>query len=428
MLQGLLTRVEGEGEVVLRTENGKMVGVEVRISEAPRFFEYIVRGRRYVDVPDLVSRICGLCGVSYVVTACRAFENCFEIEVPEYEEELRMAVLGAERVKSHVIHVAYLNLPDLIGLGSIGELFESYTHLFQSASKIVLWARKAMEILGGRFHNVVNIRIGGVYSFPSSEKVRALSRDLNEILNDFEGLARFVLGLRSISEEVHKLRYMATACSGSYCWASNKLVLDDGTYFGVESFENYVLTEQVSYSNALRYRLVTGEPYLVGPIARYNNYMKYLREEVRELLEEFGWNRELRGVYQSVVARIAETYNTLLELRDFLSSYRERTVSSPPKVSRVRGPCVAVTEAPRGILYHRYLLDDNLRVRSSNIITPTAQNLACMEYLIEGKLYGSALDSKAVEVAKSLIRCFDPCISCSVHVSRVEIPAGTTRT
>lgn len=428
MLHGPLTRVEGEGEVVLRTENGKITGVEVRITEAPRFFEYIVRGRRYWDVPDLVSRICGLCGVSHIVTACRAFESCLGVEVPEHEEELRMAILGAERVKSHVIHIAYLNLPDLIGLGSIGELFESYAHIFQSASKIVLWARKAMETLGGRFHNVVNIRIGGIYSFPSLEKIRALSRDLDGILKEFIGLARFILGLRSISEEVHKLRYMTVACSENYCWASNEIVLDDGTRVDVESFENFVLTEQTSYSNALRYRLLTGEPYLVGPMARYNTYMKYLKDEVRELLEEFGWNKELRGVYQSIVARIAETYSTLLELKDFLSNYKERTASSLPRVSRVGGPCVAVTEAPRGILYHRYLLDSNLRVRSSNIITPTAQNLACMEYLVEGKLYGSTFDSRAVEVAKSIVRCFDPCISCSVHVSRVELPVNMTRT
>jgi coenzyme F420-reducing hydrogenase alpha subunit len=420
VLHSLLTRVEGEGEVVLKTEDGRIVGVEVRISEAPRFFEYLVRGRLYTEVPDLVSRICGLCGVSYVITACRAFESCLGVEVPEDEDRLRMAILAAERVKSHVIHVAYLNLPDLVGLGSLGELFESYAHVFQRASRVVLWARRAMEVLGGRFHNVVNARVGGVYSFPSVERVRALRRGLDEVLGGFLELARFVLGLKSISEEVHRIRYMAVAGSSGYAWAGSGVVLDDGTYVDVGSFENYVLTEQVGYSNALRYRLPTGEPYLVGPLARFNTYLGYLREEVRELLEEFGWYRPLRGVQQSIVARVAETYHTLLELRDFLEDYRERTVGGAVRPERARGPCVAVTEAPRGVLYHRYLLDSSLRVRSSNIITPTAQNLACMEYLIGGKLYGSSFDGRAIEVAKSLVRAFDPCISCSVHVTAVE--------
>ncbi len=422
MLHSVLTRVEGEGEVVLKTEDGRIIGVEVRVSEAPRFFEYLVRGRLYTEVPDLVSRICGLCGVSYMITACKAFESCLGVEVPEDEERLRMAALAAERVKSHVIHVTYLNLPDLIGLGSLGELFESYAHVFQKASRVVLWARRAMEVLSGRFHNVVNIRVGGVYSFPSMERVRALQRDLGEVTGDFLDLARFVLGLKSIYEEVHRLRYMAVAGSDEYSWVGSGVVLDDGTHVEVGSFENYVLTEQVSYSNALRYRLPTGEPYLVGPLARFNTYLTYLREEVRELLEEFGWYRPLRGVQQSVVARVAETYQTLLELRDFLESYRERTAGGVVRAERAKGPCVAATEAPRGVLYHRYLVDSSLRVRSSNIITPTAQNLACMEYLIGSKLYGSSFDGRAVEVAKSLVRCFDPCISCSVHVARVELP------
>mgnify|MGYP001772808607 CR=1 FL=1 len=416
MLSGLLTRVEGEGQVVLKSSEGRIVGAEVRISEAPRFFEYIVRGRRYLEVPDLVSRICGLCGVSYVLTASMAFERCLSIEVPEDEERLRMAILGAERVKSHMIHVAYLHLPDFLGLSSLRELSESYSHIYAKATKVVLWSRKVMEVLGGRFHNVVNIRVGGVYGFPERSKVGRLKEEFPEVLNSFLDVARFVASLGSIPREVHRVRYMAVGGGRGYPWVGSSVVSDDGTTVGVEDFENFVLTEQVGYSNALRYRLVTGEPYLVGPLARYNLHSGLLRREVAEFLREYGYSGALRNVYQGVIARIAETYQTLLELEEFLEGYEERSVAQVEPRGTARTTCVAATEAPRGILYHRYSLSGDLRVRSCNIITPTAQNLASMEDLITTRLLGSSADSRALEVARSIVRSYDPCISCSVHL------------
>ncbi len=422
MLSGLLTRVEGEGQVVLKSAGGKVAGVEVRITEAPRFFEYIVGGRRYSEVPDLTSRICGLCGVSYMLTAAKAFEKCLSVEVPEDEERLRLAILAAERVKSHAIHVVYLHLPDFLELGSLSELAESYSHILRRGMEIALWARKAMEVMGGRFHNVVNVRVGGVYSFPEASKVAKLRQELPRVLEGFLDVARFVMGLGNIPGEAHRLRYMAVRDGDTYPWVGSGVITDDGSYAGADAFESFVLTEQVGYSNALRYRLPTGEPYVVGPLARYNLYSGRLRREVRKFLEEYGYGGPLKNVYQSVVARIAEIYQTLLELQEFFDEYREKSVARAEPASAVRGPCVAVTEAPRGILYHRYALDGELRVRSCNIITPTAQNLASMEEVIMSGLTGVDADARAVEVAKGIVRSYDPCISCSVHV----VPAGCT--
>lgn len=401
---------------MLKSSNGKVAGIEVKVSEAPRFFEYVVRGRRYSEIPDLTSRVCGLCGVSYALTSSKAFESCLSIEVPEEEERLRLAILAAERVKSHVIHVVFLHLPDFLELGSIKELAESYSYIFSKSTEIVLWARKVMEALGGRFHNVLNIRVGGVYSFPSIIKVEKLKQELPRILNNFLDIAEFVLSLGSIPVEVHRLRFMATENNGRYPWIGGGVVTDDGSSARVEAFESFVLTEQVGYSNALRYRLVTGEPYVVGSLARYNLYYKFLRKEVKELISRYGYGESLKNVYQSVVARIAEAYQTLLELEEFLSDYRERSVARAEPRAMPRSACTAVTEAPRGILYHRYNLDRDLRVRNSNIVTPTAQNLASMEDVIMSKLFGASADTRAVDVAKRIVRSYDPCISCSVHL------------
>lgn len=418
-----MTRVEGEGQVVLKVLNGLVTGVEVRITEAPRLFECIVKGRRYFEIPDLTSRICGLCGVSHAYTASKAFENCLSIDVPEDEEKLRLAILAAERIKSHLIHITLLHLPDFIGLGSLKELVESYSHIYSKTVKTLLWARKTLEVLGGRIHNVLNIRVGGVFSFPSASRVENLKRELLEVLKDFLDVAEFILDLNGIPTEDHRLRYMAVKGDGHhYPWTGDNVLIDNGYSVSVENFENFLTTERVEYSNALRYRLASGEPYLVGPLARYNTNYRFLREEVRELIDGYGYGGPLINVYESIVARVAETYQTLLDLREFLDGYKERrTVIVEPKRAP-RGKCVAITEAPRGVLYHRYDLDGEHRVRGGNIVTPTAQNLASMENVIASRLLGVKADVESISIAKKIIRSYDPCISCSVHI--LHTPRG----
>jgi len=419
-----LTRVEGEGEIHVYIREGKLQDVEVRITEAPRFFEYIVVGRRPTDVPDIVSRICGLCGVSYILVAVRAFERGLGIEVPEQVELYRRALHGAERIKSHILHAYFMHLPDLVGAKGPDELFQRNPQLFRDAFRVLEWSRKVMMILGGRIHNVVSIRIGGIYGYPRKEEVTKILRDVADVERSLLRLVDFVLSL-DIPSFKQEIKFLALYDGSEYPEMAEKIALCD--YGGVEfhnlrDFERLVKVEQKAYSNALRYRLTSGDPYVVGPLARFNIGYKYLRGEVRDKLEECGWRPPLVSIYQSIVARIAETYNTLLFLREFAEAYREPTEKGV-EVRIGPGEYLAAVEAPRGILYHRYVVDADGRVSYANIVTPTAQNLAAMERLISDTIHQSnAVSEEAVlRVGAEIVRCFDPCISCSVHTLKVHI-------
>lgn len=424
-VSAVLTRVEGEGEVQLITKEGSLIGVEVKITEPPRFFEYLVKGRRAVDVPDVVSRICGICGVSYILTAVRAFEKSLGIEPSEEVEKLRLAILGAERVKSHILHAYYLHLPDFFNASSLPELVDRNPLLFNSASRVLLWSRKAMEVLGGRFHNVVNIRVGGVYGFPKIGKVAELLKEMPSVLSSFKYIADVVLSLEKIPMDEHGLKLMAVYNGSTYPCIADSIYISYGSgerIVPVSDFEKIVGCEQASYSNALRYKLIEGLEYVVGPLARFNIGYRHLSGESKDMLNSYGWRPPLKNVFQSIIARVAETYDTLIYLRDFLENYREP--SSTPKFEKLEpgpGTYIAATEAPRGLLYHRYEVDDRGRIKYSNIVTPTAQNQASMEAVIMSVLKSGALSGeKAVEIAQRVIRAFDPCISCSVHSIRVE--------
>ncbi|MEM4769738.1 MAG: nickel-dependent hydrogenase large subunit, partial [Desulfurococcaceae archaeon] len=170
-----LTRVEGEGEIVLYVDDrGVTRNVELRIVEAPRFFEHIVKGLHYTMIPDIVSRICGFCGVSYILTAVKAFENCMSITVSEEVETYRELVHLAERIKSHVLHIALLNLPDLLGLKNILELESRNPRILVGIFKVLSLVDRLMKLTGGRFHNVVNIRVGGVFRLPESTTIKRI--------------------------------------------------------------------------------------------------------------------------------------------------------------------------------------------------------------------------------------------------------------
>ncbi|MEM1897299.1 MAG: nickel-dependent hydrogenase large subunit [Ignisphaera sp.] len=425
-----MTRVEGEGEIVIIDREGSVDSVVYRISESPRFFEYIIRGRDIWSAIDIVSRICGLCGVSYVYTASKAFEKCLGIDVDEEIEKIRVALHLAERVKSHMIHLFYLNLPDLVYTRSSIEFIDRNPEIAKDALRVIAWSRKAMEIFGGRFHNVVNIRIGGIYRAPERNDVEKLYREFSEVIESFTRFAEFCLSLRTVPKYQHKLS-VASIYSKEYPHTGDHISLN-GTIYSVSKFYRDIsIGIQKRYSNALHYRIKGIESYIVGPIARFNQFYSYLSKTVRELIELYGWRQPLESIFQGFVARIAETYEALLYLEEFFNNYRYIHIHN----ERYRGresidvyECEAAIEAPRGILYHRYRIDQSRRIKSCDIVTPTAQNLAAMEDIASERLRGRKIDDEeTVSMARKIAVAFDPCISCSVHTIPIKIHRASTK-
>lgn len=411
-----LLRVEGEGEVIIEVESGFVKNVRFKIVEAPRFFNHIVRGLHYSQIPDLVSRICGFCGVSYVLVASKAFERCLGLSVPEYVDALRTALHLAERVKSHVLHTLFMSLPDVTGAKNIGALSFRNPKIVSSGLKILQWARDAMVVLGGRFHNAVTIRPGGVYSAPAEEEARRLLgmlvREVLPLANEF---TRFVLSLRSIPDEAQGYNLVTVNdVKNDYPHMGTEICIDGEIHDAVKFYEELVKEEAVPDSTSLQYS-VNGKSFLVGPLARYNTSFSKLVGEVQDLAKIYSWTPPLKNVHQSLVARVLELIDALLRLKEFFSNYKKQSRPCVKPVMHVNDVCAFVVEAPRGVLYHYYELDENLKVEKARIVTPTAQNIATAQKLA-GMLANRPYNETVVEEANKLITAFDPCLSCAVHV------------
>jgi len=416
-----LARVEGEGGVWVRIKDGKIEYVEVNIFEPPRFFEAFLRGRSYLEAPDLTARICGICPLAYVMAASRAMEKILGIQVSEETDKLRKIAFYGEWIESHVLHFMFLHAPDFLGQHSIFDIAKENPQVVKDAVELRKWGNRAIEIVGGRPVHPVGFRVGGLHRIIKKEELLPLLKNFNEVEKMARDLLEFVVNL-PIPEIKYDLVLMSLKGDREYPILKGVVANNLGGEFPEDDLEENIMVEQKIYSNALHYRLKNGRPYITGPIARFNLNYDLLAPEVKDVLEKAGYKAPLKNTYQSIVARAAETYHAVLEIKKLIESYSE-----PPQPyieAEVRaGKGAAISEAPRGMLYHYYEIDENGKIVYANIIPPTAQNYAAMEEDIikVQDLIVNAPRDKAQRVVEMTIRNYDPCISCSVHAIKLKI-------
>jgi len=416
-----LARVEGEGGVWVRIKDGKIEYVEVNIFEPPRFFEAFLRGRSYLEAPDLTARICGICPLAYVMAASRAMEKILGIQVSEETDKLRKIAFYGEWIESHVLHFMFLHAPDFLGQHSIFDIAKENPQAVKDAVGLRKWGNRAIEIVGGRPVHPVGFRVGGLHRIIKKEELLPLLKNFNEVEKMARNLLEFVVNL-PIPEIEYDLVLMSLKGDREYPILKGVVANNLGGEFPEDDLEKNITVEQKIYSNALHYRLKNGRPYITGPIARFNLNYDLLAPEVKDILEKAGYKAPLKNTYQSIVARAAETYHAVLEIKKLIESYSE-----PPQPyieAEVRaGKGAAISEAPRGMLYHYYEIDENGKIVYANIIPPTAQNYAAMEEDIikVQDLIVNAPRDKAQRVVEMTIRNYDPCISCSVHAIKLRI-------
>ena len=416
-----LARVEGEGGVWVKVKDGKIDYVEVNIFEPPRFFEAFLRGRSYLEAPDLTARICGICPLAYVMAASRAMEKILGIQVPDEINVLRKIAFHGEWIESHVLHFAFLHAPDFLGYPSALDMAREHPDFVKDAMAVRSWGNMAIEILGGRPVHPVGFRVGGLHRKIRKEELEPLSRSLDEIRGKGEKLLEFVLDL-PIPEIEYDMVVMSLKGDKEYPILEGAVANNLGWKFPEDELKGNIETEQKIYSNALHYRLRNGRAYITGPIARFNLNYDLISPEVKDILEGAGCKPPLKNTYQSIIARAAETLHSILEIGRLVEEYSEPVqpyIEAPVKA----GEAAAVVEAPRGMLYHHYRIDEAGKIVYADIIPPTAQNYAAMEedILKVGDLILKEPQEKAQQIVETTIRNYDPCISCSVHAIRLKV-------
>jgi sulfhydrogenase subunit alpha len=420
-----LTRVEGEGSLHLTLHDGAVAEARLQIFEAPRYFEALVVGRTPDEVLDIVSRICGICPVAYQMSAVHAFEDLFGIEVEPATQALRRLLYCAEWIESHALHIYLLHAPDFLGYPSAVELARDHRQLVADGLRLKQIGNQLLAAIGGRAIHPVSVRVGGWSRAPRRRDLEALQPSLHEALRLARATVDVALSLTAPVFE-REPRLVALHDPREYPMNGGRIVSNDGLNLAPGAWAEAFHEVQVPWSNALQARGADELPYLLGPAARIVLDHEQLHPLAREALAGSGALESIRrNPYRSIVARAIELVHATADAIEIIDGY---VPPAEPRVAWQPAPGVAAwaTEAPRGLLFHRYEVGDDGKVAAATIVPPTSQNQAAIEADIATfapRVLDLPMDA-ATHALEQLIRSYDPCISCATHFLDLSIASG----
>ncbi len=416
-----LARVEGEGAMLVKVKDRKVREAKFRIYEPPRFFEAFLRGRRYSEAPDITERICGICPIAYAMSAIHAMEDAFGVKVPAPIRELRRLIYCGEWIESHVLHVYLLHAPDFLGYESGLHMAKDYPDVVTRGLKLKKIGNDIVALLGGREIHPINLRVGGFYRVPPKKRFEKLAEDLKWAADAAEETVKWAATLPFPDFE-RDYEFVALRHPDEYPFNEGSLASNKGLNIPINEFYNHIEERQVEHSTSLQSAIKARGSYFVGPQARYSLNFDKLTKRAQAAAKAAGLGPVSNNPFKSIIVRAVETLYACEEALRIIKGMED--LPKPFVDVEVKaGTGHGCTEAPRGILYHRYQVDAKGIIQDARIVPPTAQNQMVVEedlvQFVEKNLDLS--DDQLQWQCEQAIRNYDPCISCSCHFLKLKI-------
>jgi len=416
-----ISRVEGQGSLSIGISgDGEIEELKLSIFEPPKFFEAFLVGRKFDEVMELTSRICGICPVTHQITALKAVENALDLESSKQTRDLRKLLAMSGHISSHILSLYFLSLPDFLGYKSVIEMAKDHLGLLKRGLRLKKLGNDLTELIGGRSVHPVTAVLRGFTKIPSRDKMESLKKKLSDAKNDALETIDMFAGIE-VPLFIRKCEHIALSSPDEYAINEGLLTSTEGLNITPKEYRNYVEEKQVPYSTAKHSTVKSRKSYLVGPLARVNLNFNNLSKETKRSARSVGFTFPSFNPFHSHLARAIEVVSHIdesIEIIDGLS-YREEDLS----VSAKPGEGYAITEAPRGINYHNYRFNKKGVVQKAEIVPPTCQNTKNIEMDL-WQFVPQILDLPNDEITRlceMLIRAYDPCISCSVHCLKLNI-------
>lgn len=416
-----LARVEGEGGLYIELQNGKAVEIRLDIYEPPRFFEGFLKDRFLQEVPDITARICGICPVAYQMSSAFALENALGIKISPQVRAMRRLMYCGEYIESHALHIYLLQAPDLLGKESALELAAVAPDVVKNALRLKKIGNELLKAIGGRSVHPVSVCVGGFYQWPDAKQINALLPELEWGLQAALDCVKWSATLPYPDLEID-YEFVALHHPDEYAIIEGDIWSSKGRKLSIAEYENGYIEKHVKHSNALHGYTVDGSTYMVGPLARLNLNHEQLLPIARKAMKDAGIKLPITNPYKSLIARAVELVQAYEEAILLIKGYKPEGRSFV-ELKLKAGEGTGATEAPRGLLYHRYKIDDNGLIQFAKITPPTAQNLPRIEadlFALAPKIIAMP-EAEATLTAEHLVRSYDPCISCATHFLKLEV-------
>ncbi|MGD2126864.1 MAG: Ni/Fe hydrogenase subunit alpha, partial [Desulfobacteraceae bacterium] len=372
-----LARVEGEGGLTIKFKGDDVVDAKLNIFEPPRFFEAFLRGRTYLEAPDITARICGICPIAYMMSSIQAMESGFGIQVEGHLRALRRLIYCGEWIESHVLHIYMLHAPDFLGYQDVVQLAKDYPDVVQRGLQLKKLGNDIIALLGGREIHPINVRVGGFYRVPTKQELAPLVDRIKRARDAAYDTVRWVATF-SFPDFEQDYEFVALRDPQTYAVMEGDLVSNKGLDIHISEFENHIQEEHVRHTTSLQAAIKGRGAYLVGPLARFNLNFNKLSSLAQEAAREADLKPMCLNPFKSIIARSVETLYACEESLRIISEYE-----MPDKPSIELEPHATIgygcTEAPRGILWHRYQVDEEGIIQDARIVPPTSQNQKIME-------------------------------------------------
>jgi len=413
-----LTRVEGHGNIRIRVKDGRLREARWEVVETPRYFEALLRGKRYDVAPWITGRICGICSIGHTLAGIRAVENAFGFDPPAQTRSLRLLLKHAETLQSHVLHLYFLAAPDFLGTGSVFPLIESHPDAVRRAARLKQLANDLCDLVGGRRMHPTRTVVGGFTLLPKKRELAVFRERLIAALPDLSATSELFHSF-PVPDFSRETEFVSLRGDGEYPFIGGDLFSSDGVVLPETGYLRMTNEHPVPHSTAKWCRL-SREAFAVGPLARVNNNFRFLLPEARSLAESFGLSPVRHNPFLAHAARLAECLHVTLESVSLIDRLLSEDFGDPRHpVAPREGKGVAAVEVPRGILYHAYEFDREGRILSADCVIPTGQNHGNiqrdLEELVRRSVSEGRTDAEIERLAQMLVRSYDPCISCSVH-------------
>jgi sulfhydrogenase subunit alpha len=418
-----LARVEGEGALKVVVRDGKVEQAELSIFEPPRFFEAFLRGRDFTEAPDITARICGICPVAYQMSAVHAMENALGVTVDGPLRELRRLIYCGEWIESHALHIYMLHAPDFLGYNGAIDMARDHGDTVRRGLALKKAGNDIIALLGGREIHPINVRVGGFYRTPRRRELEALTETLKVAQVDALETLRWVAGF-DFPDRTRDYTLVALRHPAEYPFNEGRIVSNRGLDIAVENYADHFTEHHLERSTAL-HATHQGESYLVGPLARYGLNFDRLSPDVQSAARAAGLGSVCTNPYQSIIVRSVEVLHACEEALRIIDAYEQPDAPAAPVKAR-EAVGFGATEAPRGLLYHRYALAADGIIAEAQIVPPTSQNQGSIEddlaSFVEGFL--DLPDEELQHRCEQTVRNYDPCISCAAHFLRLDVDRG----
>ncbi len=417
-----VTRVEGHGNIVVELSDGKLKECRFEVVETPRFFEAMLRGRPYTEASHITSRICGICATGHATTSLRATENALGIQPSQQTVLLRKLSFHGEILDSHILHVYMLVAPDFLGVGSVIPLVNSHPEIVLRALRMKKLAGDICAAVTGRHTHPIAMTVGGFTHFPKTKELEDLRQRLESARDDVDATVSLFASL-SWPQFERDTEYISLTRPDEYAFIDGEIISSDGARLPIEAYQQVTNEYLVPHSTA-KFTRHLRDSYMVGALARFNNNYNQLHPRAKEAAAALGIKPKVTNPYLNSAAQVVEIvhcFEDAIQIIDQLLALGVRPEELVPP-TRAGGEGVGSCEVPRGILFHHYMIGEDGKLTGANCIIPTNQNIANLQEDMRALVPQIAHKPKeALQLdLEMLVRAYDPCISCSVHVAKIE--------